>query len=301
MELYGLERLQSIGEKALFGFPGDVKFIGAVPLLKIVGTQAFGSLASTAVIDIHDLWSLEIIGKWAFYESDAHMQVVGAAPRLTEIRSDAFALGTHPDNHFNITCTAGEGFKLGEIVFGETFPVSDMASIELSLNVACTCDDWPCGYGCPDGFVGAECQFSDATTCNNQGNALPNGSCVCFNGFVGAACQGGTLLSPCSLLVRNGKEDCVAANDDSVVSDCYDLETCTTMSTVLIIAARNDVTQIAQAAFAKFGGTITITGKFASLTHIGFMAFSYSHIDEFTEMSKQSSIIFGPGSLPVLG
>ena len=42
---------------------------------------------------------------------------------------------------------------------------------------------------CDDGFVGAECQYSSQATCYGYGKPDPDGKCICDDGFVGAQCQ----------------------------------------------------------------------------------------------------------------
>src|SRR5262249_27644336 len=50
-----------------------------------------------------------------------------------------------------------------------------------------TCQQGVCR--CNSGFNGANCQYSDATTCNGHGAAQMDGSCLCTTAFTGPSCN----------------------------------------------------------------------------------------------------------------
>jgi hypothetical protein len=120
-----------------------------------------------------------------------------------------------------------------------------------------------------------------------------------------------TQLPSCSLAVHNEQlmcrpnavgEVCDSVNERFNCSDCFAVSengSCQALEKVFTIGSRADATEIANYAFFEFGGTIKISGTFKSLTYIGLYLFSNRGFQP-TEMNKESSIVFGRESLPVL-
>jgi hypothetical protein len=117
--------------------------------------------------------------------------------------------------------------------------------------------------------------------------------------------KGAPNLPSCSLQIKDEQVMCIPISTavSSALTECNavdnrEIHLCSNLTTVLTIGSRDDVTEIADFAFARFGGTLKMAGDFKSLTRIGSYAFRGRK--EPTDMNFESTILFGRDSLPAL-